>query len=123
MNLLKQNKITLGQRGEQIAATHVEAKGYQIIEKNFRCKIGEIDLIATDKEYLIFIEVKTRTETNAEISPLLSITRSKQRKLKTLGTYYIEKKEIYNRQPRFDVIGIVLTHSGNHRIEYIENAF
>ena len=123
MNQPRQSNITLGQRGEQIAAVQIEAKGYRIVERNFRCKLGEIDLIATDKEYLIFIEVKTRTETNSDISPLLSITRSKQKKLKTLGTYYIAKNEIYHRQPRFDVIGIVLTSNGNHRIEYIENAF
>lgn len=123
MNQPRQSKITLGQRGEQIAALQIEKKGYRIVERNFRCKLGEIDLIATDKEYLIFIEVKTRTETNSDINPLISVTRSKQRKLKTLGTYYVAKKEMYHRQPRFDVIGIVLTNNGNHRIEHIENAF
>jgi len=123
VNQPRQSKITLGQRGEQIAALQIEKKGYRIVERNFRCKLGEIDLIATDKEYLIFIEVKTRTETNSDINPLISVTRSKQRKLKTLGTYYVAKKEMYHRQPRFDVIGIVLTNNGNHRIEHIENAF
>lgn len=123
MSLSQQSNISIGQQGEQIAADLLTDKGFQLIERNFCCKMGEIDLIATIEEYLVFIEVKTRRESKLGINPLLSITQAKQRKLKKLGTFYIAKNSIYNRQPRFDVIGIVMKSGNHHKIEHLENAF
>ena len=109
--------------GEEIATTIISQKGYQILENNYRCKIGEIDIIASNKEYLVFIEVKTRTVGKTIVDPLISITQKKRQKLKNLGMFYVRQKSIYNKQPRFDVIAIKLLKDNKHTFQHIENAF
>ncbi|MBF0240078.1 MAG: YraN family protein [SAR324 cluster bacterium] len=103
-----------------MAVMHLEQKHYQIIETNFRCVLGEIDIIAAHEEYLIFCEVKTRS--GREIHPSLSVTRKKQTKLHQLGLYFINQRKLFQLQPRFDVISV--QYSGNSPvIEHFINAF
>ena len=109
--------------GEEIATTIMHQKGYQILENNYRCKIGEIDIIASNNEYLVFIEVKTRTVGKTIVDPLISITQKKRQKLKNLGMFYVQQKSIYHKQPRFDVITIKLLKDNKHTFQHIENAF
>ncbi len=113
----------LGILGERIAADFLREKGYFIREKNFRCKIGEIDLIADQDEYLVFVEVKSRYAGKTNISPLISMTKAKCRKLRILGEVYLAQKKILKRQPRFDVIGILFQNKDHYTLEHIENAF
>ena len=112
-----------GITGEQIATTEMKQKGYQILENNYRCHIGEIDIVASNNEFLVFVEVKTRTEGKTKVDPLISITQKKRRKLKNLGMFYVRQKSIYNKQPRFDVIAIKLLKDNKHTFQHIENAF
>jgi putative endonuclease len=112
-----------GITGEQIATTEMKQKGYQILENNYRCHIGEIDIVASNNEFLVFVEVKTRTEGKTKVDPLISITQKKRRKLKNLGMFYVRQKSIYNKQPRFDVIAIMLLKDKKHTLQHIENAF
>ena len=112
-----------GLTGEQIATTEMKQKGYQILENNYRCHIGEIDIVASNNEFLVFVEVKTRTEGKTKVDPLISITQKKRRKLKNLGMFYVRQKSIYNKQPRFDVIAIMLLKDKKHTLQHIENAF
>jgi putative endonuclease len=109
--------------GEEIATTIISQKGYQILENNYRCKIGEIDIIASNKEYLVFIEVKTRTVGKTLVDPLISITQKKRQKVKNLGLFYVQQKSIYHKQPRFDVIAITLLKDKKYTFQHIENAF
>ena len=113
---------TLGALGEKEAERYLKGQGYKIIEKNYRCKWGEIDLIAQYNEFLIFIEVKTRNS-SSNVNPLISLTRKKQKKLIQLGTYYLVSKNISGMQPRFDVVSVVKDLSDQYSIEHLINAF
>lgn len=131
----------VGRRGESIAARYLEQRGYLIRERNFRCAQGEIDLIAVKDGYLVFVEVKTRTERSA-YHPAEAVTEAKQRQVRMLGEIYCaehlgqaEHPEHPDEelQPRFDVVTIRLpagksgsgTGSGQDmdRVEHFENAF
>lgn len=110
-----------GDQGETLAARHLEAKGYRIVARNYRCPYGEIDIVATQDEYLVFVEVKTRRGKTA-YHPGLAVNRKKQDKLRDLGSYYLSEHPDLNLQPRFDVIAVVLT-APQPTVEHIENAF
>lgn len=110
-----------GKFGEQLACEFLNKKKYHIIEQNYRCKIGEIDLIAKIEEYLVFCEVKTRAD-KSRIHPSASVTAKKKHKLHQLGLFYIQQKKLYQYQPRFDVISIKLHQTKPPEIEHFINA-
>lgn len=80
----------LGAFGERVAAAHLEAKGYRIRARNFRCREGEIDIVAEDGETLVFVEVRTRRG-NALGTPAESVTVAKQRRLLTVARAYLQE--------------------------------
>ena len=96
----------IGARGEAIAAKFLERLGYRIRERNYRCPLGELDLVALDGEYLVFVEVKTRSP-GAPLSPSLSVTARKKAKVRQLGEYYCSQHPELPLQPRFDVVAVV----------------
>ena len=111
------NRRDLGLLGEDTAARLLSAKGYEIIERNFRCRYGEIDIIAFRGNCLYFVEVKTRQGTGYG-RPCESVTPLKREHMKKAAVFYLrEKCRREYRAPRlsFQVIEIV--------IEHIENAF
>jgi putative endonuclease len=110
----------LGQQGEALAAQFLEQLGYRIRERNYRCRIGEIDIIAEDQEYLVFCEVKTRRD--SKVHPSLSVSARKIHKLQQLGLWYQSQQGLTDRQPRFDVISVQLDEP-KPLIEHIVNAF
>jgi len=110
-----------GQLGEQLATEYLEKNQYRILERNFRCPLGEIDIIAQMGEYLVFCEVKTR-KGSGSIHPTASITSKKISKLRELGLLYIQQKKLYQWQPRFDVVAIQLRHNEPPEIEHFINA-
>jgi len=113
-----QNRRQIGSTYEETAARYLEKKGYRILEHNFRCKIGEIDLIAQDGTVLVFLEVKYRKNTVFG-NPAEAVTPSKQRTICKAADYYRLKKGIAQDVPcRFDVVAIL-----GDRIEVIKNAF
>ncbi len=117
------NRNHLGKLGEDKAAEYLKQKGYRIRERNFRCRMGEIDLIADQNEYLVFVEVKARFQTKQLISPLISMTRKKCDRIRLLGETYLSRHKIKAKQPRFDVIGIVFQNEKQYSLEHIKNAF
>jgi putative endonuclease len=117
------NRNRLGRLGEDKAAEYLEQKGYLIRERNFRCRLGEIDLIAEQNEYLVFVEVKSRYKTNQSINPLISMTKKKCGRIRLLGETYLGRYGIKTKQPRFDVIGIVFRNEEQYSLEHIKNAF
>ena len=97
---------TLGAAGEAIAARFLERQGYKILEENWTCPLGEIDLVAQDKDTLVFVEVKSRT-TQEFGPPELGVTKAKQRKLTRLALVYKKSHRKWNACPlRFDVVAI-----------------
>lgn len=112
----------IGQLGEEMALRYLRRQGYRILERNFRCRLGEIDLIAREKEELVFIEVKTRTSTRFGL-PQEAVNWEKQRRLSRLAQFYLVSRGLAGINCRFDVVAILLTNGGKPRIEIIKDAF
>ena len=104
----------LGRKGEQMAAQALLERGYRIVEHNFRCRYGEIDLIAEEKGDLIFVEVKTRRGT-AFGQPEEAVTRAKRRKLAEVASYYLDMHHAGDRPWRIDVVAIDFNFDGKFR--------
>lgn len=115
------NKI-LGNKGEQEAAIYLENHGYEIRERNFRSKTGEIDIIVSRGKTIIFVEVKTRGSYAYGI-PSEAVTISKQRKIIRTAQAYIQSKRLYGYAYRFDVLEVLAPKSGNISFRLLENAF
>lgn len=114
-------KKELGKEGEELAVRFLKKTGYRILERNYVCKLGEIDIIAKEKDTLTFIEVKTRTS-NLYGPPQLSVTSSKQMQLSKAALYFLKEKRLGEVKARFDVVAIVLGPRGEE-IELIRDAF
>ncbi|MBQ8802708.1 MAG: YraN family protein [Tyzzerella sp.] len=111
------NKRATGADYEKKAAAYLESKGYEILEFNFHCRMGEIDLVAKDGEYLVFVEVKYR-DSEKKGHPLEAVSAQKQRTISKCAMYYMTKNGLSYMPVRFDVVGIL----GND-IQLIQNAF
>jgi putative endonuclease len=101
----------LGRTGERLAMERLIAQGYRIVERNFRCRYGEIDLIAEQGADLVFVEVKTRRGTSHGL-PEEAIVLVKQRKLVEVATYYLDLHSCADRSWRIDVVAVQLSASG-----------
>jgi putative endonuclease len=116
-------RVRLGRFGERLAAAHLEAKGYAILDRNFRCREGEIDIIAENGGCLVFVEVRTRRG-DAMGTALESITPLKCARLVAAAEAYCQQHPEAAPERRVDVIAVDLTPGGRLlRLEHIENAF
>ena len=113
------NKI-FGRCGEAVAFNYLIENNYKILNTNFSCKLGEIDIIAKDKEYLVFIEVKTRYSRKFG-DPLEAVDERKQYKIRNIATMYLKTNRLLDTPCRFDVIAIL--GDSDDDIRHIENAF
>ena len=114
-------KQVLGREGERIAEEYLKKKGYKVVERNYRCAVGELDLIVLDRRIVVFVEVKTRSGTGYG-SPLEAVEFRKQRKMIQTAQYFLSAKRLHQRDARFDVVGI--SWPGREPVvEHIENAF
>ena len=111
------NRRETGTQYEERAAEYLIAQNYQILERNYRIRSGEIDIIARDGTVLVFIEVKYRKNDESG-NPLEAVDIRKQRKIITVARYYLYQKKYGDVPCRFDVIGICGSH-----IEHIKDAF
>ncbi len=109
---MKAARQGLGRTGERLAAEELVRRGYAIVERNFRCRHGEIDLIAEDAQDLIFVEVKTRRG-NAYGLPEEAVTPRKQQKLVQVALYYLDLHACSERSWRIDVVAVQLSSSGH----------
>jgi|LFRM01.1.fsa_nt_gb putative endonuclease len=117
------NRKELGRWGEEMASQYlIHEKGYHIIDRNYRCPIGEIDLVAIYQKTLIFIEVKTRRFLSFGL-PAESVTRNKQRKYHLLSQYYMKEKGLYDLDCRFDIVEVFARPDGSCNLNHIINAF
>jgi putative endonuclease len=110
----------LGREGERLAAQFLEKQGVVIVERNFRTRCGEIDLVARDKKELVFIEVKARSGSDFG-SALEAVDSRKCRQIVRVAKEYLLVHDGFEEPIRFDVIGILLGDSVH--IEHIKNAF
>lgn len=114
------NNIETGQSGELIAREYLIDKGYNILETNYRNKIGEIDIIAMDRDILVFVEVKTRRDYSYGYA-FEAVNVKKQRKIINTSMVYIKYKRLVNVQLRYDIIEVYLTKT--LKINHLDNAF
>ena len=111
----------IGRKGEDAAVRYIERKGYKIVERNFTCRLGEMDIIALDGKTLCFIEVKT-VSGKTYGPPEIAVNISKQQKLSKVALTFLNQNRLHDTRARFDVIGVTLSPKGE-RVELIRDAF
>jgi putative endonuclease len=117
----ERNKAT-GAVGEELAASYLRERGYVILERNFRCKGGEVDIVARDGATLVFVEVKARRSMVYGV-PQLAVTPFKQRQIARAAQYWLAKNHKVGSAARFDVLAILLPAGAAAVVEHIPNAF
>lgn len=122
---MTQQRRQLGSRGEHLVVSYLQSQGYGIIAQNWRCGIGEIDIIATEGVTLVFVEVRTRRSSVVGLAEE-SVTRGKQRRLAALAEAYLQHT-IDDRNPwmgpwRIDVIALQLDHNQHASIRHLQHA-
>lgn len=119
---MKKNRITLGRRGEALAAEYLKKNGYRIVACNVRNPLGEIDIVARDGATLCFVEVKTRSCDDFG-GPAEAVSLSKQRKLIRLARAFLKEQNLSGIPARFDVVSVLIPAEGPVQIELIPDAF
>lgn len=114
------SNIKKGSLGEDIAVNYLKSKGYEILDRNYRTSIGEIDIIAIREDILVFVEVKSRTNFNYGY-PYEFVNWKKQEKIIKSSYIYMKYKNLYKYQIRYDIIQVYLQKEP--KIHHIENAF
>ena len=109
----------LGNRGEKIAAKFLRKQGYQIIEKNYRSRLGEIDIVAKEDESIVFVEVKTRCSTDFGL-PEEALSYDKRRRLSKLALGYLAHRRIKDTNCRFDVVSILMDNNRANKVNHIK---
>jgi putative endonuclease len=114
-------KLLLGKQGERVAELYLQKKGYKLVERNYRCSGGELDLIVLDRRVVVFVEVKTRTGDGFG-TPLEAVEFRKQQRMIRAAQFFLAQKNLQQRDARFDVVGV--SWPGREPVvEHIENAF
>lgn len=117
------SRLDIAKRGESLAIAHLKARGYDILEQNYRAIRGEIDLIAQDSDFIVFVEVKTRRSLKFGL-PQTAVTTQKQRQISKVALAYLQAKNLFDAPCRFDVIAIhVSPQLALLKLEQIESAF
>lgn len=119
----RKDKRTIGSEGEQLAVKFLKKNGYKILQRNYWCKSGEIDIICYDHGTIVFVEVKTRYSDKYG-PPELSVTKAKKRQIIRVALHYLAKKKIEDIALRFDVVAIFYSPAKEHpAITLFKNAF
>ncbi len=114
-------RLNLGKSGEDAAVDFVRSRGYRIVDRNYRTRLGEIDIVGWDKDTLCFIEVKTRAGDSGFL-PWEAVDRRKRRQLSKAALVFLKEKKLFNKKARFDVVGVAGV-DGVFEIDIIKNAF
>ena len=123
MPLIGQRNQAVGALGEQTAAEYLVKQGYRILERNFRSRGGEVDIVAKDRQGCIaFVEVKTRRSLAYGL-PQLAVTGRKQHQISKGALSWLSKNRLHGCSARFDVIAVLLQDGSEPTIEHIPNAF
>jgi putative endonuclease len=112
----------VGKFGEGLAAEHLVDSGMRLVERNWRCPLGEIDIIARDGETIVFCEVKTRRGARYG-TPAAAVGRVKQHRLRRLAAEWLRTTGIHAPHVRFDVVSVLPQRRGSPRVEHVKCAF
>ena len=119
---MKETKTQLGQRGEELALEFLKKQGFKIVEKNYRIRSGEIDIIAQDQGTICFVEVRARAK-NYQVHPFETINKTKKSRIAGAALNYLQKNNLLNSAARFDVVSVIPQDHGDYEIQIIKNAF
>ncbi|MCD6486023.1 MAG: YraN family protein [Syntrophobacterales bacterium] len=120
-DLSRSNNIETGKKGEDIATARLQKEGYKIVERNYRCRYGEIDIIAMNAGDIVFIEVKSRKSDKFGL-PEEAVGIIKQRKISKVALNYLQEKKLADHNVRFDIVAVRFMSQGN-RVKIIKGAF
>jgi len=118
---MTRERLELGKRGEDLALKKIKRLGYKFITRNYRCPLGEIDIIARDGDCLVFLEIKTRKGRSTGYAKE-AVDKRKRRQISKVALTYMKVNDCYDERARFDVVAINI-NEGNEEIEIIKNAF
>jgi putative endonuclease len=110
---------TLGSYGERVAARRLLDQGLVVLDRNWRCELGEVDLILRDGQVLVFCEVKTRTSA-AYGHPLEAVTPAKGERLRRLAARWVEEHGVDPPEIRIDLVGVLLAERGAAEVEHVQ---
>lgn len=119
---MTKKRKSLGKLGESLAREHLKKSGCKILEQNYQVRIGEIDLIVEDSGMLVFVEVKTRSD-STHGSPFDAVTPAKQKQLSKVALFYLGRHDMHDRPARFDVVSVQIRTGVSPKLEIIQNAF
>ena len=111
-------KDALGRDGEQAAVNYLESRGFRILDRNWRCADGEIDIVAVERQVLVVCEVKSRTSTRYG-GPLEAVSRAKRARLRRLAVQWLNAHGIRFDEVRIDVVGLLYEGTGGFTIEHV----
>jgi len=120
----------LGSRGEELAERFLKRHGLKILARNYRCPVGEADLVALDSstestsglETIAFVEVKTRSSSR-HTDPASAVNSEKMKRLRRVAQYYLANRQVDDFNIRFDVVAVVLSEGQDPQVEHIPDAF
>lgn len=118
---MPKDNLNSGKLAEEIARTFLEQNGFQVLARNFRTRLGEVDIIAKEKGTFCFIEVKSRSSDRFG-SPLEAVSLTKQKQISKVAISFLNEKRLLDQNARFDVVSVIFTQGGP-KIELIRDAF
>jgi putative endonuclease len=111
-------KDALGRQGEQLAVAHLRQDGLRVLDRNWRCAEGEIDIVAAERRSLVICEVKTRSSVRYG-TPLEAVSRAKRSRLRRLAACWLVAHGVLFDEIRIDVVGVLRTESGDFTVEHV----
>lgn len=121
MTSTAQQRSTLGAYGEAFAARHLIQQGMVLLDRNWRCELGELDLVLRDRHVLVICEVKTRSSL-AYGSPLEGVTEQKAARLRRLAARWLAEHDVRPREVRIDLVGILVPAEGPVEVDHVRGA-
>lgn len=118
MTTTSRQRAALGAYGETLAARYLTSRGMVVLDRNWRCELGEIDLVLRDGETLVFCEVKTRSSARYG-SPLESVTARKAARLRRLAGRWLADHQVRPRDVRLDLVGVLVPRTGSPSVEHV----
>ncbi|TKJ33251.1 YraN family protein [Blastococcus sp. CCUG 61487] len=113
---------TLGGRGEDLAVAYLTDAGLTVLDRNWRCREGELDVVARERDTLVFCEVKTRRGTGYGV-PVEAVTHAKQRRIRLLAQRWLAAHDEHAPEVRFDVVGVLVGRDGPAQVTHLRAAF
>jgi len=117
-----EDRAALGRRGERAAARFLRRRGFRVLIRDYHCPFAQIDMIASQGEWIVFIEVKTR-RTEENVLSREDVSPTQRERIERAAKYFVHAHQVTNRPVRFDVLRVIWPVRGNPKIEHIEDAW